>query len=64
MKGKTCGACGTASGNVGDEYRTPSEQVTKDAISYAHSWVLSSNTCRDPSGKPLQYFLDLSLKEH
>lgn len=52
MKGKTCGACGTASGNVGDEYRTPSEQVTKDAISYAHSWVLSSNTCRDPSGNP------------
>lgn len=50
MKGKTCGACGKADGETRQEYRTPSEQLAKDAISYAHSWVLASDTCRDPSG--------------
>ncbi|XP_049442919.1 vitellogenin-1-like isoform X2 [Epinephelus fuscoguttatus] len=49
MKGQTCGLCGKADGEVRQEYRTPSGHVTKSAVSFAHSWVLPAETCRDTS---------------
>lgn len=51
MKGQTCGLCGKADGEVRQEYRTPSGRVTKNAASYAHSWVVPAESCRDNSGK-------------
>uniref|UniRef100_A0A671V4F3 VWFD domain-containing protein n=1 Tax=Sparus aurata TaxID=8175 RepID=A0A671V4F3_SPAAU len=47
MKGQTCGLCGKADGEVRQEYRTPNGRVTKSAVSYAHSWVLPAESCRD-----------------
>ncbi|XP_067452954.1 vitellogenin-1-like [Thunnus thynnus] len=47
MKGQTCGLCGKADGEVKQEYRTPNGRLTKNAISYAHSWVLPAESCRD-----------------
>ena len=50
MRGQTCGLCGKADGEVRQEYRTPNERVTKNATSFAHSWVLSGQSCRDTAG--------------
>lgn len=50
MRGQTCGLCGKADGEIKEEYRTPSERLTKNAVSYAHSWVLPAKSCRDNSG--------------
>ncbi|XP_060933408.1 vitellogenin-1-like [Limanda limanda] len=47
MKGQTCGLCGKADGEVQQEYRTPNGRLTKNAVSYAHSWVLPAESCRD-----------------
>eukprot|EP00064_Thunnus_orientalis_P004478 superscaffoldBa00000407_g4490 len=47
MKGQTCGLCGKADGEVKQEYRTPNGRLTKNAISYAHSWVLPAESCQD-----------------
>ncbi|KAM7387895.1 hypothetical protein PAMP_024106 [Pampus punctatissimus] len=47
MKGQTCGLCGKADGEVRQEYRTPNGRLTKNAVSYAHSWVLPAESCRD-----------------
>ncbi|XP_060889620.1 vitellogenin-1-like [Labrus mixtus] len=47
MKGQTCGLCGKADGEVRQEYRTPSGRLTKSAVSYAHSWILPAESCRD-----------------
>ncbi|XP_070764345.1 vitellogenin-1-like [Enoplosus armatus] len=47
MKGQTCGLCGKADGEVRQEYRTPHGRLTKNAVSYAHSWVLPAESCRD-----------------
>uniref|UniRef100_UPI003AAA2895 vitellogenin-like n=1 Tax=Centroberyx gerrardi TaxID=166262 RepID=UPI003AAA2895 len=49
MKGQTCGLCGKADGEVRQEYRTPNGRLSKNASSYAHSWVLPAETCRDTS---------------
>ncbi|KAK5930776.1 hypothetical protein CgunFtcFv8_026989 [Champsocephalus gunnari] len=49
MKGQTCGLCGKADGEVRQEFRTPNTRVTKDAVSYAHSWMVSGNSCHDDS---------------
>ncbi|KAM3876385.1 vitellogenin-like [Diretmus argenteus] len=49
MKGQTCGLCGKADGEVRQEYRTPNGRLTKNAVSFAHSWVLPSKSCRDAS---------------
>ncbi|XP_047442875.1 vitellogenin-2-like [Mugil cephalus] len=49
MRGQTCGLCGRADGEIRQEYRTPNERITKNAVSYAHSWVLPGKTCRDTS---------------
>ncbi|KAM9761569.1 vitellogenin 2 [Menidia menidia] len=49
MRGQTCGLCGKADGEVKQEYRTPNERVAKNATSFAHSWVLSGQSCRDAS---------------
>ncbi|XP_071386639.1 vitellogenin-2-like isoform X5 [Centroberyx affinis] len=49
MKGQTCGLCGKADGEVRQEYRTPNGRLTKNAVSYSHSWVLPSKSCRDSS---------------
>ncbi|XP_031719924.1 LOW QUALITY PROTEIN: vitellogenin 2 [Anarrhichthys ocellatus] len=47
MKGQTCGLCGKADGEIRQEYRTPNGRLTKNAVSYAHSWVLPGESCRD-----------------
>ncbi|XP_064859254.1 vitellogenin-like isoform X3 [Oncorhynchus nerka] len=49
MKGQTCGLCGMADGEDRQEYRTPSGRLTKSSVSFAHSWVLPSDCCRDAS---------------
>ncbi|XP_073332773.1 vitellogenin-2-like [Pagrus major] len=49
MRGQTCGLCGKADGEVRQEYSTPNERLSKNAVSYAHSWVLPGKTCRDAS---------------
>ncbi|XP_070687930.1 vitellogenin-2-like [Pempheris klunzingeri] len=49
MRGQTCGLCGKADGEVRQEYRTPNERLTKNAASYAHSWVLPGKSCREAS---------------
>ncbi|XP_067452945.1 vitellogenin-2-like isoform X2 [Thunnus thynnus] len=49
MRGQTCGLCGKADGEVREEYRTPNERLTKNAVSYAHSWVMPGKSCRDSS---------------
>ncbi|XP_067272222.1 vitellogenin-like [Pseudorasbora parva] len=49
MKGKTCGLCGKADGEIRQEYTTPSGYLTKSSVSFAHSWVLSAESCRDTS---------------
>ncbi|XP_033936659.1 vitellogenin-2-like [Pseudochaenichthys georgianus] len=49
MKGLTCGLCGKADGEVRQEFRTPNTRVTKDAVSYAHSWMVAGKSCRDTS---------------
>ncbi|XP_061883865.1 vitellogenin-2-like isoform X2 [Entelurus aequoreus] len=47
MRGKTSGICGRADGESKQEYRTPSGRVTKNAVSFAHSWVLPAKSCRE-----------------
>ncbi|XP_034085810.1 vitellogenin-2-like [Gymnodraco acuticeps] len=49
MKGQTCGLCGKADGEVRQEFHTPNKRVTKDAVSYAHSWVVAGKSCHDAS---------------
>nr|XP_019936765.1 PREDICTED: vitellogenin-2-like [Paralichthys olivaceus] len=49
MRGQTCGLCGKADGEIRQEYRTPNERMSKNAASYAHSWVLPGKSCRDAS---------------
>lgn len=50
MRGQTCGLCGKADGEIRQEFRTPNERVSKNAISYAHSWIVPGKSCRDASG--------------
>ncbi|XP_074525154.1 vitellogenin-2-like [Halichoeres trimaculatus] len=50
MRGQTCGLCGKADGEFRQEYRTPNGRLTKDAVSYAHSWVMSGKSCREDYG--------------
>ncbi|KAJ8408505.1 hypothetical protein AAFF_G00259190 [Aldrovandia affinis] len=47
MKGQTCGICGKGDGEVRQEFRAPSGRLTKSALSFAHSWVLPAESCRD-----------------
>ncbi|KAJ8408504.1 hypothetical protein AAFF_G00259180 [Aldrovandia affinis] len=47
MKGQTCGICGKGDGEVRQEFRSPSGRLTKNALSFAHSWVLPAESCRD-----------------
>uniref|UniRef100_A0A672JP10 Uncharacterized protein n=1 Tax=Salarias fasciatus TaxID=181472 RepID=A0A672JP10_SALFA len=47
MKGKTCGLCGPADGEVRQGYRKPDKSLTRDPVSFAHSWVLGGDSCRD-----------------
>nr|ACJ65208.1 major vitellogenin isoform 1 [Clupea harengus] len=47
MKGQTCGLCGKADGEIKQEYSTPSGYQTKSPASFAHSWVLPAESCRD-----------------
>ncbi|XP_076134159.1 vitellogenin-like [Alosa pseudoharengus] len=47
MKGQTCGVCGKADGETRQEYSTPSGYQTKSSVSFAHSWVLPAESCRD-----------------
>uniref|UniRef100_A0A3Q2ZK41 Uncharacterized protein n=1 Tax=Hippocampus comes TaxID=109280 RepID=A0A3Q2ZK41_HIPCM len=50
IKGQTCGLCGKADGEIRQEYRTSNGRVTKNAVSFAHSWVLPAENCRDTTG--------------
>uniref|UniRef100_A0AAZ1X3A5 Phosvitin n=1 Tax=Oreochromis aureus TaxID=47969 RepID=A0AAZ1X3A5_OREAU len=47
MKGKTCGLCGKADGETMQEYRTPTGWIATTAVSFAHSWILPAESCRD-----------------
>uniref|UniRef100_A0A673KR31 Vitellogenin-like n=1 Tax=Sinocyclocheilus rhinocerous TaxID=307959 RepID=A0A673KR31_9TELE len=49
MKGQMCGLCGKADGEIRQEYTTPSGYLTKSSVSFAHSWVLPADSCRDAS---------------
>uniref|UniRef100_A0A3Q2UH68 Vitellogenin-1-like n=1 Tax=Fundulus heteroclitus TaxID=8078 RepID=A0A3Q2UH68_FUNHE len=49
MKGKTCGLCGKADGEIRQEYHTPNGRVAKNSVSFAHSWILPAESCRDAS---------------
>ncbi|XP_028259820.1 vitellogenin-2-like isoform X2 [Parambassis ranga] len=49
MRGQTCGLCGKADGEIRQEFRTPNERVSKNAVSYSHSWILPGKSCRDAS---------------
>uniref|UniRef100_A0A673K6W3 VWFD domain-containing protein n=1 Tax=Sinocyclocheilus rhinocerous TaxID=307959 RepID=A0A673K6W3_9TELE len=51
MKGQMCGLCGKADGEIRQEYTTPSGYLTKSSVSFAHSWVLPAESCRDASRK-------------
>lgn len=51
MKGKTCGICGKADGEVRQEFYTPNGRLTKNSVSFAHSWVLPAESCRDANGE-------------
>ena len=57
MKGQTCGLCGKADGEIRQEYRTPNERVSKNAVSYAHSWIVPAKSCRDASGNTHNTFI-------
>ncbi|XP_061152871.1 vitellogenin 2 [Syngnathus typhle] len=49
MRGQMAGICGKADGEIRQEFRTPNTRLAKNAVSYAHSWVLPSKSCRDNS---------------
>ncbi|KAG1928327.1 vitellogenin [Pimephales promelas] len=49
MKGQTCGLCGKADGAIRQEHTTPSGYLTESSVSFAHSWVLPAESCRDAS---------------
>ncbi|XP_056893096.1 vitellogenin-1-like isoform X2 [Takifugu flavidus] len=49
MKGQTCGLCGKADGEIKQEFRMPNGHLTKNAVTYAHSWILAAESCRDNS---------------
>lgn len=51
MKGQTCGLCGKADGEIKQEFRMPNGHLTKNAVTYAHSWILAAESCRDNSGE-------------
>ena len=51
MKGQTCGLCGKADGEIKQEYSTPNGYQTKSPASFAHSWVLPAESCRDSTRK-------------
>uniref|UniRef100_A0A3B3QH44 VWFD domain-containing protein n=1 Tax=Paramormyrops kingsleyae TaxID=1676925 RepID=A0A3B3QH44_9TELE len=47
MKGKACGVCGKADGEVKQEFRTPNGRLASSAVSFSHSWVVPAKSCRD-----------------
>ncbi|XP_055073124.2 vitellogenin isoform X2 [Misgurnus anguillicaudatus] len=47
MRGQTCGLCGKADGEIRQEYHIPSGYLTKSPIVFAHSWVLTAESCLD-----------------
>ncbi|XP_030584070.1 vitellogenin-like [Archocentrus centrarchus] len=47
MRGKTCGLCGKADGETRQEYHTPTGRIASTAVSFAHSWILLAENCRD-----------------
>ncbi|KAL1006283.1 hypothetical protein UPYG_G00070230 [Umbra pygmaea] len=49
MRGKIAGICGKGDGEIRQEFQTPSGRQTKSSVSFAHSWVLASVSCRDKS---------------
>ncbi|XP_049577313.1 vitellogenin 2 isoform X2 [Syngnathus scovelli] len=49
MRGQMAGICGKADGEIRQEFRTPNTRLAKNAVSYAHSWVLPAESCRDNS---------------
>lgn len=51
MKGQTCGLCGKADGEIKQEFRMPNGHLTKNAVTYAHSWILAAESCKDNSGE-------------
>ncbi|XP_051980431.1 vitellogenin-like [Xyrauchen texanus] len=60
MRGQTCGLCGKADGEIRQEYCTPSGYLTKTSVSFAHSWVLPAESCRDANYSKLYVSENLS----
>lgn len=45
MIGKTCGMCGRYDAEYEQEYKMPSGYEAKNAVSFAQSWILPSESC-------------------
>ncbi|XP_030351580.1 vitellogenin-2-like isoform X2 [Strigops habroptila] len=45
MAGKMCGICGKYDAECEEEYRMPNGYLAKDAVSFAHSWILEEKPC-------------------
>uniref|UniRef100_A0A673A3J1 VWFD domain-containing protein n=1 Tax=Sphaeramia orbicularis TaxID=375764 RepID=A0A673A3J1_9TELE len=51
MRGRVCGICGMADGQVSKGFYGPDGHEIKNPVSFTHSWVLSAQSCRDNSGE-------------
>ncbi|XP_036375472.1 vitellogenin-like [Megalops cyprinoides] len=47
MRGKMCGLCGRNDGETKLEFRMPDANVASSAATFAHSWMLRHNSCRE-----------------
>uniref|UniRef100_A0A3B3DKJ2 Uncharacterized protein n=1 Tax=Oryzias melastigma TaxID=30732 RepID=A0A3B3DKJ2_ORYME len=55
MKGKTCGLCGKADGEVRQDYRSPNGRLAKNSVSFALSWILPAESCKDNTECRMKY---------
>uniref|UniRef100_A0A3P9LGA1 Uncharacterized protein n=1 Tax=Oryzias latipes TaxID=8090 RepID=A0A3P9LGA1_ORYLA len=55
MKGKTCGLCGNADGEVKQDYRAPNGRLARNSVSFALSWILPAENCKDNSECRMKY---------
>lgn len=64
MRGQTCGLCGKADGEIKQEFRTPNGFLTKNPVTYAHSWILPAESCKGTSGETWERSQQLWHAEH
>lgn len=55
MKGKTCGLCGKADGEVRQDYRAPNGRLARNSVSFALSWILPAESCKDNTECRMKY---------